>query len=323
MSPSRAPGAAAPAPARTTRTKRRGLAALAVGVFLLGGGVPAATGDRRLEAAGTVGTATPGPTALPRGGRSVLPEHRVVAHYGAPQAQALGILGIGTPAAAAARLERQARLYAGSGRRPVLPAMELIAVIVNARPGHDGTFRTRQRHAVIRRYLRAARKARALLILDVQPGRSDFLTEARALAEFLVEPDVGLALDPEWRMAPGQIPGRVIGSVDAAELNEVTSWLAGLVARRNLPDKLVIVHQFADGMIRRRGGLRPRTGIDMVLNADGFGTASAKVKTYRRVTRDRGGLHAGFKLFFVEDTGLMSPAQVLRLRPPPELVIYE
>jgi hypothetical protein len=264
----------------------------------------------------------PAPT-LPRGGRSVLPEHRVVAHYGAPQAEALGILGIGTPAAAGVRLQRQARRYAGPGRRPVLPAMELIAVIVNAGPGRDGKFRSRQRRAVILRYLAAARKARALLILDVQPGRSHFVTEARALAEFLVEPDVGLALDPEWRMAPGQFPGRVIGSVDAAEVNQVTEWLSGLVARRRLPDKLVVVHQFTDGMIRRRGGLRSRPGIDLVLNADGFGTASAKINTYRRVTRDRRGLHAGLKLFFVEDTGLMSPAQVMRLRPPPELVIYE
>ena len=189
--------------------KRHGLAALAAGVVLLAASVPAATGDRRPESAGAMGAETPAPTVLPRGGRSILPEHRVVAHYGAPQAEALGILGIGTPAAAAARLERHARLYAGPGRRPVLPAMELIAVIVNAGPGQDGTFRTRQRRAVILRYLRAARRARALLILDLQPGRSDFLTEARALAEFLVEPDVGLALDPEWRMAPGQIPGRL------------------------------------------------------------------------------------------------------------------
>ena len=302
----------------------RRLGTLAAGAFLVLAGLPGTAGDRPLEPAAVAAATTARvPSALPRGGRSVLPEHRVVAHYGAPQAEALGILGIGTPVVAGARLERQARRYAGPGRRPVLPAMELIAVIVNAGPGRDGTFRTRQTRTVIRRYLAAARRARALLILDVQPGRSDFFTEARALAEFLVEPEVGLALDPEWRMAPGQIPGRVIGSVDAAEVNEVTAWLSGLVARRNLPDKLVVVHQFTDGMIRRRGGLRVRPGIDMVLNADGFGTASAKITTYRRVTRDRRGLHAGFKLFFVEDTGLMTPDQVLRLRPPPELVIYE
>ena len=312
-------------PADLTSPRRRGLIAAALAAFLAGSGTRLSAAGHPLTSAAPLAV-TPAPQAiplLPRGGRSVLPEFRVVAHYGAPQARALGILGFGTPAAAAARLQREAHRYTGPARRPVLPAMELISVIVNAGPGRDGTFRSRQRRAVILRYLRAARKARALLILDVQPGRSDFLTEARALAEFLVEPDVGLALDPEWRMAPGQIPGRVIGSFDAAELNEVTAWLSGLVARRNLPDKLVVVHQFTDGMIRRRRGLRSPAGVDLVVNADGFGTASAKINTYRRVTRDRRGLHAGFKLFFVEDTGLMSPARVLRLRPPPELVIYE
>ena len=310
--------------AHLTRARPRGLTAAALTVLLAGSGALLAAGDPPASSTPDPGAQAPPATSLlPRGGTSILPEFRVVAHYGAPQAKALGILGIGTPAVAAARLEREAHRYAGPGHRPVLPAMELISVIVNAGPGRDGRFRSRQSRAVILRYLQAARKARALLILDVQPGRSDFLTEARALAEFLVEPDVGLALDPEWRMAPGQIPGRVIGSVDAAELNEVTTWLSGLVARRNLPDKLVVVHQFTDGMVRRRRGLRSRAGIDLVLNADGFGTATAKLNTYRRVTRDRRGLHVGFKLFFVEDTGLMSPAQVLRLRPPPELVIYE
>ena len=124
-------------------------------------------------------------------------------------------------------------------------------------------------------------------------------------------------------MGPTQVPGVVIGSVDAAEVNRVTAWLSSVVAARNLPDKLVIVHQFTDGMIRRKKGLRVRSGIDMVLNADGFGTATAKAGTYRRVVGDRGPFHTGFKLFFVEDTGLMSPAQVMRLRPRPEVVIYE
>lgn len=260
---------------------------------------------------------------LPRGGRSILPEHRVVAHYGAPQAEALGILGIGPPDAAGARLERAALRYAGPRRRPVLPAMELISVIVTAAPGGDGRYRFRQDPELIGRYLRAARKARALLILDIQPGRSDFVTEARALARFLIEPDVGLALDPEWRMRPGEVPGRVIGQVDAAEVNRVSAWVSRLVAARNLPDKLLLVHQFEDGMIERRTRLRAHPGVDMVLNADGFGAPAAKIGTYGRVTRGRGGFGTGFKLFFVEDTGLMSPAQVMRLRPRPDVVIYE
>ncbi|MBJ7455509.1 MAG: DUF480 domain-containing protein [Thermoleophilia bacterium] len=135
--------------------------------------------------------------------------------------------------------------------------------------------------------------------------------------------DEGLALDPEWRMRPGEVPGRVIGQVDAEEVNRVAGWMAQMVKRRNLPDKILLVHQFEDGMIERRARLRPHRGIDFVLNADGFGTASAKTGTYRRVTRGDHGFATGFKLFYEEDTGLMTPGQVLRLSPRPDVVIYE
>src|SRR5688500_260576 len=193
-------------------------------------------------------TATPGPPELPRGGRSIFPQHRVVAYYGAPQDEELGALGIGTPAAAARRLERQAKAFARPDR-PVLPALELIAVIANADAGEDGMYRTRQPDAVIRRYLRAARRAKALLLLDIQPGAADFFTEATRLERWLREPDVGLALDPEWRVQAGQVPGQVIGRVDSREVNAVTAWLAQLAEREDLPEKLVVIHQFTDDMV--------------------------------------------------------------------------
>ncbi len=196
-------------------------------------------------------------------------------------------------------------------------------MIAAASPGADGKYRYRQTRETIREYLAAARASESLLILDIQPGRADFLSEVKALSEFIIEPDVSIALDPEWRMGPTQVPGKVIGSVDAAELNRVTEWLSGVVRKRNLPDKLVIVHQFTDGMIRRRQALKPREGLDIVLNADGFGSAAAKASTYDRVTRKRGPFYPGFKLFYVEDAGLMTPGQVFRLRPRPAVVIYE
>src|SRR3954469_15872802 len=77
------------------------------------------------------GQPTPTPeklAELPRGGRTILPGFRVVAYYGAPQDDELGELGIGTPARAARKLERAAKPYARK-TRPVLPAMELIAVV--------------------------------------------------------------------------------------------------------------------------------------------------------------------------------------------------
>jgi hypothetical protein len=56
------------------------------------------------------------PPELPRGGRSIFPERRVIAFYGAPQARALGTLGIGSPQQAARRLGRQARAYSRPDR---------------------------------------------------------------------------------------------------------------------------------------------------------------------------------------------------------------
>jgi hypothetical protein len=306
--------------------RRRRVAGAIVAVVALGsataGALTGASGEDPVPASRADETrAAPEPSQLPRGGRSIFPQHRVVAYYGAPQDDELGALGIGSPAGAARRLERQAKAYARP-RRPVLPALELIAVIANADAGSDGMYRSRQTGAVIRRYLRAARRAKALLLLDIQPGASDFFTEATRLERWLREPDVGLALDPEWRVQAGQVPGQVIGSVDSREVNAVTAWLAQLTDRHDLPEKLVVIHQFTDDMVDDTT-LNARDGLQIVLNADGFGTAPVKKSKYHAFTRRAPGFEPGFKLFYKEDVGLMTPRQVLRLRPPPDFVVYE
>ena len=225
------------------------------------------------------------PPELPRGGRSVLPEHRVVAFYGAPQSRELGALGIGTPRGAARRLAREAGRYRRDDRAE-LPALELIAVIANADAGDDGMYRARQSDAVIRRYLRAARQAKALLLLDIQPGRSDFFTETTRLEKWLKEPDVGLALDPEWRVGEGQVPGQVIGRVDAREVNATSAWLSQLVVENGLPEKLFVIHQFTDDMVEHRDLKQPE-GLDMVLNVDGFGGQRGQERPSTATSRAR------------------------------------
>ncbi len=298
-----------------------GLGAVAV-AYTASGGTTSASAESATTPT-TAATAPPPRPILPDGTRSILPEHRVLVHYGAPQARGLGILGIGTPTVAGRRLVRHARQYQAKLTRPVLPAMELIAVIASAGPGADGRYRYRQTDATIGRYLKAARAANAILILDIQPGRSDFVTEAKALERWLKQPDVSLAIDPEWRMGASQVPGKVIGRVDAVEVNRVSAYLAAIARANDLPDKLLIVHQFTDGMIGRRSRLQNRGRVDLVLNADGFGTAEAKRATYRRVTAGRTAGHVGFKLFYEEDTGLMTPTEVLNLRPRPDIIMYE
>jgi hypothetical protein len=302
---------------------RRRLGALGVvGLVALGAGaaVGAGSGSDGGQAEGRTAAERP-PAQLPGGGRRIFPDRRVVAFYGAPQDEQLGILGIGSPDTAGRRLARQARRYERPGR-PVLRAFELIATIANAHPGTDGLYRTRQSDAVVRRYLRAARRHRALLLLDVQPGHADFMDEARHLERWLREPDVGLALDPEWH-TPGAQPGTVIGSVDAAKVNQVARYVDAIVRRGDLPQKLFVVHQFTEGMVTGKPTVITPRSLAVTFNVDGFGTRAAKVSKYRLFTHQRGRFHDGFKLFYEEDTGLMSPRTVLRLRPPPDLVVYE
>jgi hypothetical protein len=304
--------------------RRRRLVALGVLLAVIGGVIALVVrgGDDERAPRQAAQNKVAKPVELPRGGRRLLPDRRIVAYYGAPQDEELGALGIGSPAAAARRLERQARPYARP-QRPVLPAMELIAVTAASHAGEGGRYSTRQDDAIIERYLRAARKARALLVLDIQPGRSDFYTEARRLERWLAEPDVGLALDPEWRMGPGEVPGQVIGSVAAREVNAVSAWLSQIVARDRLPQKLFLIHQFTDDMVDDTQ-LQERPGLAMVLNADGFGTQELKrVKYHAFTSSPRRFFGEGFKLFYREDTDLMTPREVLRLRPPPDVVVYE
>jgi hypothetical protein len=308
----------------------RRLTLVAVAAAALAGGIAVGTrggdedGGAKADARddrGRRGDRPRGPQ-LPGGGRRLFPDRRIVAYYGNPQDEQLGALGIGTPAQAARRLRRQAKGY-GRASRPVLPAFELIATVANAHEGADGMYRSQVSHATIRRYLRGARRAHALLILDIQPGRAQFGPEIERLARWLREPDVGLALDPEWHVGPAQVPGKVIGSMDARAVNAAADYLSRIVRRHDLPEKLLLVHRFTDDMLAGDAVLRSFPGVQTVVNVDGFGTRSVKVAKYRSFVARTPDVRRGFKLFYEEDVGLMRPREVMGMRPRPDVVVYE
>ncbi len=258
---------------------------------------------------------------LPRGGRTLFPGWRIVAYYGAAGTAALGVLGAGTPDQVWPRLAADAARFE-TGQTKALPTYELISVIANATPGPDGKYRSRVDDATIGRYLAAVRRHHALLLLDIQPGHADFPTEARRLERWLREPDVALAIDPEWRMSAGGVPGQRIGTVSAAEVNTVSAWLDGLTARHRLPQKLLLIHQFTTGMITNKRAVQPRRNLAMVFNMDGFGGREAKLAKYRMLAADRR-FGLGLKLFLRQDVAIFRPHEVLRLRPVPEVVEYQ
>ncbi|CAN5609121.1 hypothetical protein BH23ACT3_BH23ACT3_12850 [soil metagenome] len=250
------------------------------------------------------------------------PTYRMVALYGNDTSNLLGALGEQPPEAAAERLAQVMEPWQAVSDRPVLGTFELIATIALASPGEDGMYRSASTPEHVQRYLDVARANGYHLVLDIQPGRSDFLTEVQRYEQFLGEPDVGVALDPEWRVGPGQVPGELVGQVSAAEVNQVARYLADIVADNDLPQKLLIVHQFQDRMITERDTLIAPPELAVNIHMDGFGTREMKRATYS-VTQVEPPFSNGFKLFYDEDINIFQPADVLELDPVPDFVSYQ
>jgi hypothetical protein len=268
---------------------------------------------------------TPGPLPEPAGGW--LPTYRIVSYYGNPLAPNMGVLGQYPPAEAMARLRAQAAAYAAADpSRPVIPAIELVADVAQASPGPQGLYRLRMSPQLIDSELALARRNRALLILDLQVGRSTVERELPYFLPWLSQPDVMLALDPEFDMPPGDVPGQQIGTMSAADIDWAISQMSSLVQRDHLPPKIVIVHQFLPSMITNWKAIRGAPGVQFIMDTDGYGGQGIKLANYRSFITDQPippVSYGGIKLFYKYDINLMTPAQVVALQPPPSLVIYQ
>jgi hypothetical protein len=249
------------------------------------------------------------------------PSRTFVAYYGTAQTPTMGVLGEGTIPEMTKRLRRAAKPYRARGR-PVQIVYELIVTVADAHPGSDGDYSHFIPRRYVERFIRAARRHEALLVLDLQPGRSTFVEQASRFRWALRRPHVGLALDPEWRMGPGEVPAEEIGSVRAREINKVSRMVARIVRAHELPRKLFVIHQFRTDMVRSIERVRTRRPLVTVQHVDGFGTQAQKLATYHHVARP-GRFHMGFKLFYDEDTNLFTPREVLRIRPRVRYVSYQ
>lgn len=268
----------------------------------------------------TTTTTIPAPTE-PGGGYTLIPGRTVVAFYGAPGGGGLGVLGQKPPEAMWQQLMEQVAPYQQLAAQ-VLPAYELITFVAQGSPQANGTYSARLSNAEIQKYLDVIREHHGLLILDIQPGRGNFLADAQTLTPFLSQPDVGLALDPEWRVGADQIPGKVIGSATAVEINQVSSWLEQLVTANHLPQKLLLIHEFTGSMIQNKADVAARPNLATVFNMDGFGSWKAKLSSYKLLAEDKR-FPLGFKLFYKQDVPLESPSKVMALDPQPVIVEYE
>lgn len=253
----------------------------------------------------------------------LLDDALLVTWYGNPRSTKMGILGEVSGAARANGLRRQAAAYRAVTPKRVQPAYHLVAVVALCTPGADGKWRRRETADVITRLLEEARENGFHLVLDVQPGQSTVAAEVAALSAYLAEPDVHLALDPEFGMGPCGVPGRAIGHLRAHDVNAALDALDAAILAGSLPRKALVLHQFTPGMLPDKHAIRDSRLVDVVLDMDGFGSRSLKLSTYRTIMRQRMLPYAGVKLFYRQDTDLFAPADVMALTPAPSVVIYQ
>jgi hypothetical protein len=256
--------------------------------------------------------------------RALLPKFRIVSYYGQPADENMGILGQLEMPDLLDQLQDEAQAYEQADpSRPVMPAFEVIASVAQNWPADDDTYLLHTDAETIQKYVDFARANGLIIILDLQIGQSTIPDEIDRVRQWLVEPFVHLALDSEFAMADGQVPGQEYGSLDASDILVAQQALSEIVAENNLPPKLLIIHGFTESMVTNADKVAMVPGVQTVIDFDGYGDPASKIEGYDLLTQPEIAEYAGFKLFYEKDSTLMQPEEVLSLDRPPDVVIYQ
>ncbi|MDQ3579216.1 MAG: hypothetical protein M3443_16810 [Actinomycetota bacterium] len=263
---------------------------------------------------------------LPGGGQLLFQERMFVALYGYTEGGALGVLGEQDADGAVERAIETAAEYEDLVPIQVVPAFEIIATVASEFPGLDGNYSSEADISQLQPWVDAAGAAGIYVVLDLQPGRTDFLTQAMSYEPLLRLPHVGLALDPEWRLLPNQVHLDQIGFVSIEEVNAVVTWLADLTRSNALPQKMLVLHQFQPEMIPERELLdTSREELGILIHVDGNGDQGSKQATWAVLHENPpADVYWGWKNFVDEDSPMLTPEQTIdQALPTPELITYQ
>jgi hypothetical protein len=252
---------------------------------------------------------------------SILPAKRIVAFYGNPLSTRMGILGEFETSEMLRKLDAEvAEWNKLDPAHPVQPALHLIAMVANPNPGPSGKYRTRMDSTLIEKVYGWAKSRNAILFVDLQVGQSTLQEELPWIEKFLVRPDVHLGIDPEFAMRrSGGIPGKRIGTYDAADINYAIRFLANLVEKHNPPPKVLVVHRFTQKGVTNYKDIKLDPRVQFVMQMDGFGAPWLKRDSYYSYIKKEPVQFAGWKQFTKakNDNPATSREAILRLWPVP------
>ncbi|MGB4758989.1 MAG: hypothetical protein WBP26_02940 [Candidatus Saccharimonadales bacterium] len=259
------------------------------------------------------------------GGKRELTNYTLVALYGSPEVPQLGILGEQDVDATIGRAKSMAAEYQPLTTKPIYPCLEIITTIAAGEPTSNGDYSRELDAEKIKPWVDAAKAAGVYVVLDLQPGRSDFLSQAKQYESLLKQPHVGLALDPEWRLQPNEMHLTHIGSVAAEEVNATSTWLADLAKTHNLPQKVFLLHQFRLDMLENREHIdTSREELSFIVQMDGQGAQNVKQDTWRAMQNGfPAGMKLGWKNFTDEDKPMLSPPETMQIVPQPVYISYQ
>ena len=107
------------------------------------------------------------------------------------------------------------------------------------------------------------------------------------------------------------------------DIQKAVEMLSQIVAEKQIPSKILILHQFETEMIYNKDAIKPLPGVDIVLDMDGFGSPDAKLGNYDHFVTQELIEYGGIKLFYRQDDPLLTPEQIVALDPPALVVIYQ
>jgi hypothetical protein len=252
---------------------------------------------------------------------AILPAKRIIAFYGNPLSTRMGILGEFETTEMLRKLDAEvAEWNKLDPKTPVQPALHLIAMVANPHPGPSGFYRTRMDSSLIEKVYGWAKSRNALLFVDLQIGQSTLQNELPWIEKFLMRPEVHLGIDPEFAMKrTGGIPGKRVGSYDAADINYAIKFLANLVEKHNLPPKVLVVHRFTGKGVTNYRDIKLDPRVQFVMHMDGFGAPWLKRDSYYSYIKKEPVQFAGWKQFTKpkNDKPSTSRESILRLWPVP------
>lgn len=270
-----------------------------------------------------------------------LPSHRIVAAYGIiggsqvnGPASTIDMLNAYLP-----QLQQLAQQYAAlDPTHPVQLAVDLVVNSIQPCSSFPRWCASFTDDANIQAYIDFCQQHHILLFFDLQLGVEPVPHAVTSYVQKYLEkyPFVELALDTEFHF-PNTPEGYAeaagypccLGWMDASEVNWAISDLAKISLEKQLPRKILIIHQWNSAVLTNKSKIARDPNVSVVLQSDGFGYTPNKIGDYQEFVQNNMVGYGGYKLFYQYpgstsyDVPLQSPSDVMALFPQPLFISYQ